>query len=121
MVKDGLPLDPWENIRRGIAAETGSGAPVVDPGAKAGQSGKLHEVEPLCRIWHVGESRFNGRDGQPLQVACMLNTRTGKETPVLYSRAYGLENLVHAHGARLVDRPEGWRLEVYNGILAAGG
>jgi hypothetical protein len=66
------------------------------------------EAVPTFEIWHVGESRFNGRDGQPLLVACMRNTRTGKETPVLYSRAYGLDSLCHAHAARLMGRPEGW-------------
>lgn len=79
------------------------------------------EVVPMFQIWHVGKSRFNGRDGQPLHVACMRNTRTGKETPVLYSRAYGMDSLCHAHAARLIDRPEGWEPVIAVGALEEKG
>lgn len=76
------------------------------------------DPEPTYLIWHVGQSRFNGRDGQALFVACMRNTRTGKDSPVLYSKAYGLDSLCHAHAARLIDRPAGWVPP--GGILAPG-
>ena len=79
------------------------------------------EPVPMYELWHVGESRFNGRDGKPLRVACMRNTRTGKEMPVLYSRAYGLDSLRHAHSAVLVDPPEGWVPNCACGVLAEKG
>lgn len=66
------------------------------------------DPEPTYLIWHVGQCRFNDRDGRPFLVACMRNTRNGKETPIMYSKAYGLDSLCHAHAARLIDRPEGW-------------
>lgn len=93
----------------------------VDHSGGSDGLGKMPEAAPTFEIWHVGESRFNGRDGQPLLVACMRNTRTGKETPVLYSRAYGLDSLRHAHAARLIDRPEGWEPKVAVAALAENG
>lgn len=90
----------------------------IDHSGSDPEPDKGPEPVPMFQIWNVGQSRFSGRDGQPLFVACMRNTRTGKETPVLYSRAYGLDSLCHAHSARLIDRPEGWRPPV--AILAPG-
>lgn len=96
--------DPWQKIRDEIRGTADSCPAVVVTHNEAA----VNTVEPLYQLWHVGQSKFNGRDGEPLLVACMRNTSTGKEVPVLYSRAYGLDSLVHAHGARLVEPPAGW-------------
>lgn len=90
--------DPWEKLRQELRDSQGESAPALGKAAP----------EPFYELWHVGPSRFNGRDGQPLMIACLREKRTGKEIAVQYSRAYGLDSLRHAYAARLIDRPEGW-------------
>lgn len=99
--------DPWEKLRQELRDSQGESAPALGKAAP----------EPFYELWHVGPSRFSGWDGQPLMIACLREKRSGKETPVLYSRAYGLDSLRHAYAARLIDRPEGWEPGVAVGTI----
>lgn len=92
------PTGPWERLRQELRDSQGESEPALGKAAP----------EPFYELWHVGQSKLNGRDGFPLLVACLREKRSGKETPVLYSRSYGLDSLGRAYAARLIDRPEGW-------------